>query len=513
MLYHHSTYAAKKPDAPAYIMAKSGEIVRWKDFDRNINRLARYFKDIGLKPKDHIALCMENNSRYFEIVSAASDVGLIFTCISTHLKLSETQYIINNCEAKLFITSIHKKDLAKDLVPLMPNVAHRLMIGGTVEGYDAYEEIMARYPSDPIPLGMAGRAMLYSSGTTGLPKGVLSTVEDRPVGELGPSGDVMIALYQMNEDTVYLSPAPLYHSAPLVFCGMTLAVGGTVIVMEKFDAEESLALIEKYRATHSQWVPTMFIRMLKLPPGIREKYDVSSMKLAIHAAAPTPIEVKEQMIAWWGPVFLEYYGGTEGSTMIMISSQEWLSHKGSVGKCYIGKIHILDENENDLPAREPGLIFIEDGNPFEYHKEPEKTAESRTAKGWSTMGDIGYLDEEGYLYLTDRKSNMIISGGVNIYPQETENLLTMHPKIMDVAVFGIPHEEFGEEVMAIVQPIDMTEAGPDLEKELIDYCREHLSHVKCPKRIDFRKDLPRTPTGKLVKRLLKDEYWKGEKRI
>jgi long-chain acyl-CoA synthetase len=513
MLYHHSTYADKKPDATAYIMAKSNEVVTWKEFDRGINRLVRYFKDIGLKPKDHIALCMENNSRYFEITSAAADAGLVFTCISTHLKLSETQYIINNCEAKVFITSIYKKDLATELIPLMPDVAHRLMIGGTVEGYDAYEEATARYPSDPVPLGMGGRAMLYSSGTTGLPKGVLSTVEDRPVGELGPSGDVMIALYQMNEDAVYLSPAPLYHSAPLTFCGMTLAVGGTVIVMEKFDAEESLALIEKYKATHSQWVPTMFIRMLKLPAEIREKYDISSMKLAIHAAAPTPIEVKEQMIKWWGPVFLEYYGGTEGSTMIMISSQEWLSHKGSVGKCYIGKIHILAEDENDMPAGESGLIFIEDGNPFEYHKEPEKTAGSRTSKGWSTMGDIGYLDEEGYLYLTDRKSNMIISGGVNIYPQETENLLTMHPKVMDAAVFGIPHEEFGEEVKAIVQPIHMAEAGPDLEKELIEYCRKHLSHVKCPKSIDFREDLPRTPTGKLVKRLLKDEYWKGEKRI
>ncbi len=323
----------------------------------------------------------------------------------------------------------------------------------------------------------------------------------------------MIALYQMNEDTVYLSPAPLYHAAPLTFCGMTMAVGGTVIVMEKFDAEESLALIERYKATHSQWVPTMFIRMLKLPKEIREKYEVSSMKLAIHAAAPTPVEVKEQMIAWWGPVFLEYYGGTEGSTMIMISSPEWLSHKGSVGKCYIGKIHILDEDESEMPLREPGLIYIEDGNPFEYHKEPEKTAGSRTSKGWSTMGDIGYLDEEGYLYLTDRKSNMIISGGVNIYPQETENLLTMHPKVMDAAVFGIPHEEFGEEVKAIVQPVSMAEAGPPLEQELIEYCRKSLSHVKCPKSIDFREELPRTPTGKLLKRLLKDEYWKGGKRI
>jgi len=507
-MYHHSTYAKTKPDAPAFIMAKTGEVVNRREYDQRINRVAQYFKDIGLQPKDHIAICMENNSRYFEIASAAGDAGLIFTCISTHLKLSETEYIINNCDARLFITSQYMKDLAAELIDLTPSVTHRLMVGGTVDGYDSYEETMAKYPANPIPLGMSGRAMLYSSGTTGRPKGVLSTVEDTPVGEMSPSGEVFLSLYQMNEDVVYLSPAPLYHAAPLGFSMMTLGVGGTVIVMERFDAEESLALIDKYRATHSQWVPTMFIRMLKLPEEVRSKYDVSSMKIAIHAAAPCPIEVKEQMIQWWGPVFLEYYAGTEADSMIMISSQEWLEHKGSVGKCYIGKIHILDEEENEMPVEKPGGIYIEDGNPFEYHKELEKTAESRSSKGWTTLGDIGYLDEEGYLYLTDRKTNMIISGGVNIYPQETENLLTMHPKVLDVAVIGVPHEEFGEEVKAVVHLINMDDAGPELENELIEYCREMLSHLKCPKSIDFSDDLPRTPTGKLVKRLLKDRYWK-----
>ena len=507
-LYHHSTYAQSKPDAVAYVMASSGETVTWREYNQRVNRLVRYFRDIGLKPKDHIALCMENNAHYFEVTGAAGNAGLIFTCISTHLKLSEMEYIINNCEAKVYITSVYKKDLAKDLIDLMPNVTHRLMIGGTIDGYESFEETVAKYSDDPVELGMGGRAMLYSSGTTGLPKGVLSTVEDIPVGELNESGELMLNLYQMNEDTVYLSPAPLYHSAPLTFCGMTLAVGGKVIVMEKFDAEQSIALIDKYKATHSQWVPTMFIRMLKLPEETRKKYDVSSMKLAIHAAAPCPVEVKEQMIDWWGPVFLEYYAGTEGNSMIMISSPEWLAHRGSVGKCYIGTIHIMDEEENELPVGEAGLIFIEDGNTFEYHKEPEKTAKSRTSKGWSTLGDIGYLDEEGYLYLTDRQSNMIISGGVNIYPQETENLLTMHPKILDVAVIGVPNEDFGEEVKAVVQLIDMKDAGPELEKELIEYCKNNLSHIKCPKTIDFADDLPRTATGKLVKRLLKDRYWK-----
>ena len=507
MLYHHSTYAASKPDAIAYIMARNHEKITWREYDRQVNRLARYFQGIGLKPGDHIALCMENNARYFEIMGAASDCGLIFTCISTHLKRSEMEYIINNCEAGCYLTSFQKAEDAKALLDSTPLVTHRLMVGGTVTGYDAYEETIASYPPDPIPLGLSGQAMLYSSGTTGLPKGVLSTVAATPVGELGLTSQVMIQLYQMNEQSIYLSPAPLYHAAPLAFCALTLAVGGTVIVMERFDAEEALALIEKYKATHSQWVPTMFIRMLKLPEAIRNQYDVSSMKLAIHAAAPCPVEIKEQMIDWWGPVFLEYYAGTEANTMVMISSAEWLVHKGSVGKAYIGKIHVLDDEENELPPNHPGLIFIEDGNPFEYHKEPGKTAESRSAKGWSTLGDIGYLDKDGYLYLTDRKSNMIISGGVNIYPQESENVLTMHHKIMDVAVIGVPNAEFGEEVKAVAQLIDPEEAGPDLERELIAYCKERLSDIKCPRSVDFVEDLPRTPTGKLIKRLLKERYW------
>jgi acyl-CoA synthetase (AMP-forming)/AMP-acid ligase II len=508
MLYHHSTYAKSKPDAIAYIMARNGEKITWRDYDQRVNRLARYFQDMGLKPGDHMALCMENNARYFEVMSAASDAGLIFTCISTHLKISEMEYIIKNCEAKCFITSIQKAEEAKALLDRTPGVAHRLMVGGHVEGYDSYEEITAKYSHDPIPLGMSGQAMLYSSGTTGLPKGVLSMVQSTPVGELGPTSQIMVQLYQLDENSIYLSPAPLYHAAPLAFCALTLSMGGTVIVMERFDAEESLALIEKYTATHSQWVPTMFIRMLKLPEDVRRKYDISSMKMAIHAAAPCPVEIKEQMIQWWGPVFLEYYAGTEGNTMVMISSSEWLAHKGSVGKAYIGKIHILDDEEKELPPGKPGLIFVEEGNPFEYHKEPKKTAESRSSQGWSTLGDIGYLDEEGYLYLTDRKSNMIISGGVNIYPQEAENVLTLHHKVMDVAVIGIPNEDFGEEVKAVVQLMDPDEAGPELERELIAYCKQRLSDIKCPRSIDFVEDLPRTPTGKLIKRMLKEKYWK-----
>ena len=509
MFYHHSTYAEAKPDAAAFVMANSGEEVTWREHHRRINRLAQYFKDIGLKPEEHIAVCMENNARYFEIVAAASDCGLTYTCISTHLKTAEMEYIINNCEARVFITSQNKAEAARKLLDVTPGVSHRLMMGASIDGYQPYEEVTAQYPPDPVNLENAGRAMLYSSGTTGLPKGVLSTVESTKVGELGPSGELIAALYQLNQDSIYLSPAPLYHAAPLTFCMLTLSAGGTVVVMEKFDAEQSLALIEKYQVTHSQWVPTMFIRMLKLPEAVRAKYDVSSMKMAIHAAAPCPIEIKEMMINWWGPVFMEYYAGTEGNTMVMISSEEWLQHKGSVGKCYIGKIHILNDDLREQPPGVSGQIFIEDGNTFEYHKEPSKTAASRTPDGWSTIGDIGFLDEEGYLYLTDRKANMIISGGVNIYPQETENILTLHPMVMDVAVIGIPNEDYGEEVKAVVQLLDPDAAGPDLEKEMIAYCKARLSVIKCPRSIDFVDELPRTPTGKLIKRLLKDRYWKN----
>lgn len=507
-MLHHSTYAKTKPDSPAFVMAKTAEAVTRREYDRRINRLAQYFVDMGLQPNDHIAILMENNSRYFEVVDAATDAGLVYTPISTHLKLSETEYIINNCEAKVLITSQHMKDLAAELLELTPNLKHRLMVGGEVDGYDSYEETVARYPADPIPWGNAGYAMFYSSGTTGQPKGIMQQNEVIPVGETHPHKKLLHSLYHMNEDMIYLCPAPLYHTAPLVFSMITMDVGGKVIVMERFDEEDALKFIEKYRVTHSQWVPTMFIRMLKLPEGVRSKYDVSSMILAIHSAAPCPVQVKEQMIEWWGPVLLEYYTGTEGNTMIMINSQEWLEHKGSVGKCYIGKIHILDEDENEMPVGDPGLVYIENGNPFEYYKEPKKTADSRSTKAWSTLGDIGHLDEEGYLYLTDRKSNMIISGGVNIYPQETENLLILHPEVMDAAVIGIPNEEFGEEVKAVVQPRDMDKAGPELEKELIEYCRENISHIKCPKSIDFSSDLPRTPTGKLKKHLLKERYWK-----
>ncbi|MCP4755844.1 MAG: acyl-CoA synthetase [Proteobacteria bacterium] len=511
-MQHTRAHAQNSPDRPAYIMAKTGEVVTFGQLEDRANRCSQYFRDIGLQSGDRIAILMENNAQYLEVVSAAKVAGLHYAAISTHFKLSEIEYIINDCEAKLIVTSKYMSQVASDLIDLTPTVAHRLMVGGTIPGYESYEETVAGFPSTPIPEIPEGRDMLYSSGTTGRPKGVVSTIEPLPFGEVHPSALGMITICGFNPEMIYLSPAPLYHAAPLRFCLWALLAGGTVVVMDRFDAEEALSLIDKYKITHSQWVPTMFIRMLKLPEEVRTRYDVSSQKTAIHAAAPCPVAVKEQMIEWWGPVVFEYYAGTEGNTFTGIFSDEWLTHKGSVGRCFLGTLHILDENDDEVPVGTPGAIYAEGGNTFEYHKDPEKTAASRSKQGWNSIGDVGYLDEEGYLYMTDRKANMIISGGVNIYPQETENILSVHPKVYDVAVFGVPNEDFGEEVKAVVQLTDMNEASPELEKELIEYCRERLSTIKCPKSIDFKAELPRTPTGKLLKRLLKDVYWDEQKK-
>jgi acyl-CoA synthetase (AMP-forming)/AMP-acid ligase II len=382
------------------------------------------------------------------------------------------------------------------------------MIDATIPGYESWEEAIAAQPCTPVADEVEGVDMLYSSGTTGQPKGVRVRAEGKPIGT--PPGLLLLlrGLYGLREQAeVYLSPAPLYHAAPLRFNLAVQRLGGTCVVMESFDAIQALQLIERHGVTSSQWVPSMFVRMLKLPEEERNRFDLSSLRVAIHAAAPCPIPVKEQMIRWWGPVLYEYYAGTEGNGFTSIDSEEWLRHKGSVGRPLLGTLKILDDDGVELPPGETGGVYFADGSPFEYHNAPEKTAQSRSADGATTLGDIGYVDEDGFLYLTDRKANMIISGGVNIYPQETENTLITHPKVADVAVFGVPNEDFGEEVKAVVQPVDMADAGPALEQELIAWCRERISKLKCPRSVDFEESLPRHATGKLYKRLLKDRYW------
>ena len=506
---HPYIHAQTHPDKPAYIMAGSGETVTYRQLDAQSNRIAQLFRSLGLKAGDHIALFLENNARFFEICWGAQRAGLIYTAISSRLTAAEVDYIVSDCGARLFVTSRYLADKAAELAPLMTGVAHRYMVDGTLPGYESWEEMVARQPAEPIADQVGGYDMLYSSGTTGRPKGVLPVVEPQPIDAESPLLTLTRKVYGMSEDTIYLSPAPLYHAAPLRFNMSVMRLGGTSVIMEHFDAEEFLRLIEAHKITHSQLVPTMFVRFLKLPDAVRLKHDVSSLRCAIHAAAPCPIPTKEKMIEWWGPVVWEYYGGTEGNGLTMCNSAEWMAHKGTVGRAVIGTLRIIDEEGNELPAGESGTVYFADGRKFEYHNDPKKTAESRHPRGWTTLGDVGYVDADGFLHLTDRKAFMIISGGVNIYPQEAENLLITHPKVMDCAVFGVPNADFGEEVKAVVQPRDMEEAGPALADQLMAFCRRHLADIKCPRSIDFEAELPRHPTGKLYKRLLRDRYWQG----
>ncbi len=512
---HPSVHAQSTPEKPALIMAATGETRSFRELDDHSNQGAQLFRALGLKTGDGIAIFMENNIRFLEICWAAQRSGLYYTCISSRLTAGEVEYIVRDCGARVLIASHGLAAVAGELVGRLEGVA-LFMVGGTISGFKSYEAAADAQPAARIADESAGADMLYSSGTTGRPKGVRHALEGLPIDNPSPLMMLVQMLFGLNDQTIYLSPAPLYHAAPLRYCMAMHRLGGTVVVMEHFDAEETLKYIEKYRASGSQFVPTMFVRMLKLPYEVRAKYDVSSMKSAIHAAAPCPIEVKRKMIEWWGPVIHEYYAGTEGNGFCYVGSKDWLEHPGTVGKALVGEVHICGENGEEVPVGEEGVIYFGGGAQFEYHNDAKKTAESRHPQhpDWSTLGDVGKLDSEGYLYLTDRKAFMIISGGVNIYPQEAENLLINHPKVADVAVIGVPNEDFGEEVKAVVQPAVWDDAGPALAEELIAYCRENLSPIKCPRSVDFEQELPRHPTGKLYKRLIRDRYWgKRDSRI
>ena len=378
-------------------------------------------------------------------------------------------------------------------------------------GFEDFEEAIAAQPAEPLADEPAGAFMLYSSGTTGRPKGIIRPLPERSIADedMAVSG-LQRALWGFDENAVYLSPAPLYHSAPIGFCQGVQSLGGTVVMMRRFDPVHALQAIEDHKVSHSQWVPTMFTRMLKLPEADRTGFDLSSHKVAIHAAAPCPPAVKREMFDWWGPILYEYYGGTEMNGFTQCGPDEWLAHPGTVGKSILGVIHVCDEDGRELPNGEPGIVYFElPVMPFEYLKDPKQTKDAQHPEhaNWSALGDVGYVDDEGYLYLTDRATFMIISGGVNIYPQEIEDAMVMHPKIADVAVIGVPNPEMGEEVKAIVQLVEGVEPDEALAAQLVAYAREHIAHYKCPKSVDFRDELPRLPTGKLYKRLLKDEYW------
>ncbi len=505
-MFHPSIHAQSTPDRLAFVMAGSGESMTYAQLEARSNQGAQLFRSLGLKTGDVIAILMENNVHYLPLCWAAQRSGLYFTCISSRLTAGETEYIVKDSGAQVLITSHALAASAAEIAPRIPGV-HLFMANGAAAPYAGLEAALDAQPITPIADQASGADLLYSSGTTGRPKGVKTTLSGLDITDPGTLMNVTRGLFGFSADMVYLSPAPLYHAAPLRYCMSVGRFGGTVIVMEHFDPEQYLALIEKYKVTHSQLVPTMFVRMLKMPEAARTKHDLSSLKVAIHAAAPCPIDVKHKMIAWWGSIIHEYYAGTEGNGFVYCNSADWLAHPGTVGRAVLGVPHIMGEDGVEVPVGEEGIIFFEGGPEFQYHNAPEKTAESRNAKGWSTLGDVGKLDADGFLYLTDRKAFMIISGGVNIYPQETENVLIGHPKVADVAVVGVPNEDFGEEVKAVVQPADWADATDETAAELMAYARQHLSPIKCPRSIDFMAELPRHPTGKLYKRLIRDQYW------
>ena len=500
--------ARERPDAPAVVMG-AGEVLSYREIDERSNRVARLLRHEGFALGDHIAILMGNSAAFLEVAWAAQRSGLYYTALNSHLRSAEVHYILDDCGATALVTTPAMADVVSSLD--LARVPVRLSIGGELPGFSPYEAAVAGFSPAPIPDESEGREMLYSSGTTGRPKGVRKVLPGTSMGD--PSAaPVQIALGLARRgagpDSVYLSPAPLYHSAPLVYCMSMLRLGATVVVMEHFDPTQCLELIERHRVTHAQFVPTMFVRMLRLPESERRRYDVSSLRSVVHAAAPCPVPVKRQMLEWWGPIIDEYYAGTEDIGSTWITASEWLAHPGSMGRP-LSPAHVVGPDGQELGPGQEGVVYFEGGRPFEYHNDPAATASMVDARGWRTLGDIGVLDEDGYLYLTDRQAHMIISGGVNIYPQEAENVLASHPHVADVAVIGVPDPEMGEAVKAVIELVDPSSAGPDMEAALIAACRERLAGYKCPRTVDFVTELPRDPNGKLYKRLLKERYWEG----
>jgi acyl-CoA synthetase (AMP-forming)/AMP-acid ligase II len=504
---HPRHWAARTPHKPAVIAPGSGQTVSYRELDRRSVRCANLLRRAGLRPGDHLALLMENQPRFLEISWAAQRAGLYFTPICWRFQPHEVAYILGHCGARALIVSAEQHALCEAL-PASARAMPRWLVGAEAAGYESYEAALARCPDSPEFKQTRGTDMLYSSGSTGTPKAVKLPVERTEIDGAGALYAMFGQRFGWDQATVYLMPAPLYHSGPLRFAMAMGYFGGTVILMDRFDARESLRLCEQYRVTHAQWVPTMMVRLLKLSATERAGFDLRNLRCVVHGAAPISVDTKRAMIEWLGPILEESYSGTEGNGATLISSGEWLEHPGSVGKAILGTIHILDEHGAELPAHRTGVVYF-DGPRFEYFKDPVRTRQAYNERGWSTLGDIGRLDDEGYLYLTDRVSDVIISGGIKIYPIEAEHALSSHPRVLDAAVFGIPDEDLGERVHAVVQPVRPDEAGEDLERELIEFCRTRIAPFKCPRRIEFAAQLPRHETGKLYRRLLRADRSSG----
>ncbi len=527
MIQHPSVFAEAHPERAAIVMGDSGRVVTYAELDARSNQVAHLLRRSGLEVGSHFALLLENRVEFLEVMWGALRAGVYVTPINWHLNASEVAYVVNDCGASMLVGSAPLlRALEGETLAVPPG--RRLAVGGTVAGTIDYEAALAGCPDTPIADECEGQFMFYSSGTTGRPKGIKPPTVGGPLGEGNSFTGLMGGLFGIGEDAVYLTPAPMYHAAPAGWTTGVHRLGGTAVIMERFDPRHTLALIEKHAVTHVQFVPTHMVRLLKLPEEDRTGFDLSSLRKVIHAAAPCPPDVKRACIDWWGPVVEEYYSGSEGAGFCYIGSEDWLAHPGSVGRSLLGVAHIVDEDGHELPTRAEGHVWFESPNRFEYHQDPAKTAAAFNERGWSSLGDVGWLDEEGFLYLTDRVSNMIISGGVNIYPREVEDVLVLHPAVGDVAVVGVVHPEMGETVRAVVQRADQAsteaaradqasteaaradQASADgaLAEELISLCRERLAHYKCPSTVAFVNTVPRLPTGKLAKRLL--EEWVRE---
>jgi acyl-CoA synthetase (AMP-forming)/AMP-acid ligase II len=507
--------AANAPERAAIVMSNSLEVVSYGVLAQRSNRLARLFRAEGLRRGDVVALLMDNRPEFLEVAWAAQRSGLYYTAINWHLHPDEIAYILADSGAKLLVSSSGLEDSLDSLAGRLAGVTTVLCVGDALPGTAAYESALAQYDDRMIDDPAEGCELLYSSGTTGRPKAIKRPLPapGEMVANHSGAREMYHHLYGADEDSVYLSPAPLYHSAPLMSCLTIHRLGGTVVLMDRFDPEAALNAIDRHRVTLGQFVPTMFIRMLKLAPEVRERYDLASLRCVIHASAPCPVWVKQDMIAWWGPILHEYYGGTEGMGTTRITSDEWLAHPGSVGRPGGCVIHILDEDGSELPTGKDGLVYFESERKFEYLNDPGKTASITDSHGWRTLGDVGHLDADGYLYLTDRATFMIVSGGVNIYPQEIEDALVGHPAVADAAVFGVPNPDMGEEVKAVIELAVGYAGSPALATELTDWCRSRLGRYKVPKTVEFLDRLPRDPNGKLYKKRLRAAYWPADRSL
>ncbi|HET9142589.1 acyl-CoA synthetase [Actinophytocola sp.] len=506
--------ARERPDLVA-IIGPDGTELTYGELAAATNRYARGLRALGLKPGDSIVFLLPNGSEVPVLYFAATQIGLYVVAVNWHLVGPEVAYILRDSGAKAFVAHERFAEVAAAAAVESGLDERGRFAVGRVPGFRPLAELGTGQPDTPPEERTTGAPMLYTSGTTGRPKGVRRALTGQDPDQVPPMAAGFFGFFGLApfDGHVHLCGSPLYHTAVLNFVTISVQLGHPAVLMDRWDPERMLALIERYRVTHTHMVPTQFHRLLALPPEVRSRYDVSSLRAAIHGAAPCPVQTKRRMLDWWGPVVIEYYAATEGGGTV-ITGPDWLAKPGSVGRPWPGSVvRILDEQGAQLPPGEPGLVYLRMGtSTFEYHHDPEKTRSARSGDLF-TLGDIGYLDPDGYLFLLDRKADVIISGGVNIYPAEIESELACHPKVADVAVFGVPHDDWGEEIKAVVQPADGVPATPDLTAELLTFAATRLAKFKLPRTIDYLPTLPRDPNGKLHKRTLRAPYWADRERV